>query len=157
MEAAQDAENQRRRWHHVVALPCSTRLLDEEVLAYFNAVASGISIPILIYNNPVDYKIEVTSDMLRSCCSKRTTLRQSKKDLGFVQYYPDAEPICDDLKSFVEWDTLALESFLMGANGWVAGLVCAFPKETVAIYRLVKAGQLQEAREIYRWFMPILN
>jgi 1-pyrroline-4-hydroxy-2-carboxylate deaminase len=54
-------------------------------------------------------------------------------------------------------DTLAMEELLMGADGWVAGLVCAFPAETVAIYRLVKAGRIAEATAIYRWFMPLLE
>jgi 4-hydroxy-tetrahydrodipicolinate synthase len=54
-------------------------------------------------------------------------------------------------------DTLAMESLVMGAKGWVAGLVCAFPAETVAIYRLVKAGRIKEAIEINRWFMPLLE
>jgi 4-hydroxy-tetrahydrodipicolinate synthase len=50
-----------------------------------------------------------------------------------------------------------MESLCMGADGWVAGLVDAFPKETVAIYRLVKAGYYQEALKIYRWFLPVLE
>ena len=54
-------------------------------------------------------------------------------------------------------DTLAMEELLMGADGWVAGLVDAFPAETVAIYRLVKAGRIDEALKIYRWFLPILE
>jgi 4-hydroxy-tetrahydrodipicolinate synthase len=54
-------------------------------------------------------------------------------------------------------DTLAAESLLMGAGGWVAGLVCAFPRETVAIYRLIKAGRTAEALAIYRWFLPLLE
>jgi dihydrodipicolinate synthase/N-acetylneuraminate lyase len=54
-------------------------------------------------------------------------------------------------------DDLALESLMMGADGWVAGLVVAFPKETVAIYKLAKAGRWEEARSIYRWFAPLLH
>jgi 4-hydroxy-tetrahydrodipicolinate synthase len=54
-------------------------------------------------------------------------------------------------------DTLALESLVLGAHGWVAGLVDAFPRETVAIYRLVQAGRCAEALEIYRWFLPVLE
>ena len=54
-------------------------------------------------------------------------------------------------------DPLAVEELCLGADGWVAGLVCAFPKETVAIYRLVKAGKIEEATKIYRWFMPLLE
>ncbi|MFM7194564.1 MAG: dihydrodipicolinate synthase family protein, partial [Bacteroidota bacterium] len=54
-------------------------------------------------------------------------------------------------------DTLACEELLMGADGWVAGLVCAFPRETVAIYRLIKAGRAAEAITIFRWFLPLLE
>jgi 4-hydroxy-tetrahydrodipicolinate synthase len=50
-----------------------------------------------------------------------------------------------------------MEELLLGADGWVAGLVCAFPKETVAIYQLVKTGKIEEATKIYRWFMPLLE
>ena len=63
----------------------------------------------------------------------------------------------DRLKVLCGVDTLALESLLMGAEGWVAGLVCAFPKETVAIYELVQAGRAEEAIAIYRWFLPLLE
>jgi len=54
-------------------------------------------------------------------------------------------------------DTIALESMILGASGWVAGLVCAFPRETVAIYELAKSGRIEEAIQIYRWFMPLLE
>jgi len=54
-------------------------------------------------------------------------------------------------------DTIAMEELLLGADGWVAGLVCAFPRETIAIYKLVKAGKIEEAAKIYRWFMPLLE
>ena len=63
----------------------------------------------------------------------------------------------DRLKILSGVDTLAMESLVMGADGWVAGLVCAFPKETVAIYKLVKAGKIEEALKIYRWFLPVLE
>ncbi|HSB94128.1 MAG TPA: dihydrodipicolinate synthase family protein, partial [Flavitalea sp.] len=54
-------------------------------------------------------------------------------------------------------DTIAVEELMLGADGWVAGLVCAFPRETVATYRLAKAGRVQEARELIRWFLPLLE
>jgi 4-hydroxy-tetrahydrodipicolinate synthase len=63
----------------------------------------------------------------------------------------------DRFKLLCGVDTLAMEEMLLGATGWVAGLVCAFPAETVAIYRLVKAGRAEEAVPIYRWFMPLLE
>ena len=63
----------------------------------------------------------------------------------------------DRIKILCGVDTLAMEELVMGADGWVAGLVCAFPKETVAIYHLVKEGKIAEAMKIYRWFMPLLE
>jgi 4-hydroxy-tetrahydrodipicolinate synthase len=63
----------------------------------------------------------------------------------------------DRFKILCGVDTLALESLLLGAHGWVAGLVDAFPKETMAIYQLAKAGKIEEARRIYQWFMPLLE
>jgi len=63
----------------------------------------------------------------------------------------------DRFKLLCGVDTLAMEELQMGADGWVAGLVCAFPRETVAIYRLVKSGRVAEALPIYRWFMPLLE
>ena len=63
----------------------------------------------------------------------------------------------DRFKILCGVDTLAMEELLMGANGWVAGLVCAFPKETVAVYKLVKQRKIDEALKIYRWFLPLLE
>jgi 4-hydroxy-tetrahydrodipicolinate synthase len=63
----------------------------------------------------------------------------------------------DRYQLFTGVDNLAMESLLMGSVGWVAGLVCAFPQETVAIYNLIQAGRIAEAREIYRWFKPLLD
>ena len=63
----------------------------------------------------------------------------------------------DRFKIMCGVDTIAMEQLVMGADGWVAGLVCAFPEETVAIYKLVKAGRYEEALSIYRWFMPLLE
>ncbi|MBP1652365.1 MAG: 1-pyrroline-4-hydroxy-2-carboxylate deaminase, partial [Bacteroidetes bacterium] len=63
----------------------------------------------------------------------------------------------DRFKILCGVDTLAMEEIMLGADGWVGGLVCAFPEETVAIYRLTKAGRIQEALAIYRWFLPLLE
>jgi len=63
----------------------------------------------------------------------------------------------DRLKIMTGVDTIAFESMVLGADGWVAGLVCAFPAETVAMYELIKAGRINEARDIHRWFMPLFE
>ncbi len=130
---------------------------DTETVTYFKAVANETSLPIMVYNNPVDYKIEVTLDMFEDLleCSNIEAVKESTRDISNVTRIKNK--FGDRLKIMTGVDTLALESLLMGADGWIAGLVCAFPKETVAIYELQKAGRIQEALEIYRWFLPLLE
>ena len=130
---------------------------DRETVQYFKEVANSTSLPIMVYNNPVDYKIEVTLDMFEDLlqCDNIEAVKESTRDISNVTRIKNR--FGDRLKIMTGVDTVALESLLMGADGWVAGLVCAFPKETVAIYELQKAGRIKEAIEIYRWFLPLLE
>jgi 4-hydroxy-tetrahydrodipicolinate synthase len=130
---------------------------DRETVEYYKAVANSTDLPIMVYNNPVDYKIEVTLDMFAELaeCENIQAVKESTRDISNVTRMRNRFGNRFSILSGV--DTLALESLVMGADGWVAGLVCAFPKETVAIYRLHKAGRIEEAREIYRWFLPLLE
>lgn len=130
---------------------------DRETVAYFKAVANHTSLPIMVYNNPVDYKIEVTLEMFEELleCKNIEAVKESTRDISNITRIKNR--FGDRLKIMTGVDTLALESLLMGADGWIAGLVCAFPRETVAIYELQKAGRIQEAIEIYRWFLPLLE
>ncbi len=128
-----------------------------ETVAYFKSVAESTDLPIMIYNNPVDYKIEVTLDMFAelASCANIQAIKESTRDISNVTRLINR--FGDRYKILCGVDTLAMEELVMGAEGWVAGLVCAFPRETVAIYRLVKAGHIEEAQKIYRWFMPLLE
>ncbi|CAM1348350.1 dihydrodipicolinate synthase family protein [Tenacibaculum insulae] len=130
---------------------------DRETVEYFKAVANNTSLPIMVYNNPVDYKVEVTLNMFDELlkCNNIEAVKESTRDISNVTRIKNR--FGDRLKIMTGVDTLALESLLMGADGWVAGLVCAFPKETVAIYELQKAGKIKEALAIYRWFLPLLE
>ena len=130
---------------------------DRETVEYFKAVANNSSLPIMIYNNPVDYKIEVTLDMFEELlkCNNIEAVKESTRDISNVTRIKNR--FGDRLKIMTGVDTVALESLLMGADGWIAGLVCAFPAETVAIYELQKAGRIKEAIAIYRWFLPLLE
>ena len=130
---------------------------NREVVEYFKAVANNSSLPIMVYNNPVDYKTEVTLDMFDALlkCETIQAVKESTRDISNVTRIKNR--FGNRLKIMTGVDTLALESLLMGADGWVAGLVCAFPAETVAIYELQKAGKINEAIEIYRWFLPLLE
>ena len=130
---------------------------DKETVTYFKKVANSTHLPIIIYNNPVDYGIEVTLDMFEqlSECNTIQAVKESTRDISNISRMKTRFGNRFAILSGV--DTLALESLLMGADGWIAGLVCAFPKETVAIYKLQKSGKIQEALEIYRWFLPLLE
>ena len=130
---------------------------DRETVTYFKAVANNTSLPIMVYNNPIDYKVEVTLNMFDELlkCDNIEAVKESTRDISNVTRIKNR--FGNRLKIMTGVDTIALESLLMGADGWVAGLVCAFPKETVAIYELQKAGRIKEALEIYRWFLPLLE
>ena len=156
IEAAQKAEDDGAKGLMMLP-PMRYKAGDRETVEYFKAVANNTLLPIMVYNNPVDYKIEVTLDMFEELlkCNNIEAVKESTRDISNVTRIKNR--FGDRLKIMTGVDTLALESLLMGADGWVAGLVCAFPKETVAIYELQKAGKIQEAIEIYRWFLPLLE
>lgn len=128
-----------------------------ETVQYFKDIAASTDLPIMIYNNPVDYKIDVTIEMFADLVSVPNiqAVKESTRDVTNVTRMRNA--FGDRFKILCGVDTLALEELLLGADGWVAGLVCAFPAETVAIFRLAKAGKIAEAIAIYRWFMPLLE
>ncbi|MFN8357307.1 MAG: dihydrodipicolinate synthase family protein [Spirosomataceae bacterium] len=130
---------------------------DRETNEYFKTVARSTELPIMIYNNPVDYKVEVTLDMFEELLELPNiqAVKESTRDISNVTRLRNR--FGERIKILCGVDTLAMEELVMGADGWVAGLVCAFPAETVAVYRLVKAGKIAEARAIYRWFLPLLE
>lgn len=137
--------------------PMRYKSTDRETVEYFKEIAKSTDLPVMIYNNPVDYKIEVTGDMFEELLKLDNiqAVKESTRDvinIGRLQ-----NRFGDRLKVLTGVDPLALESLLLGADGWVAGLVCAFPAETVAIYELAKTGYIKEATAIYRWFLPLLE
>lgn len=130
---------------------------DGETVEYFRQIARSTDLPIMIYNNPYDYKIEVTLDMFEelSGIPNIKAVKESTRDVSNVTRMKNR--FGDRYRILCGVDTLALEELALGADGWVAGLVDAFPAETVAIFRLMKAGRYEEALQIYRWFLPVLE
>jgi 4-hydroxy-tetrahydrodipicolinate synthase len=130
---------------------------DRETVEYFKTIAANTSLPVMIYNNPVDYKIEVTLDMFEelTVCSNIQYVKESTRDVTNITRMRNR--FGNRYRLFCGVDTLVMEELMLGADGIVGGLVDAFPKETVAIYKLVKAGMYKEALEIYRWFLPLLE
>jgi len=154
--AAQKAEAQGA--HGLMLLPpMRYKATDRETVAYFDAVAKATELPIMIYNNPIDYKIEVTLDMFDALKSNAniTAVKESTRDITNITRMRNR--FGDRFAILCGVDTLAVEALVMGADGWVAGLVDAFPEETCAIYQYIKNGELNKAIAINRWFMPLLE
>lgn len=141
----------------MVLPPMRYKADEDEVTTWFSAIAHETDLPILLYNNPVDYGIGLSLRQFETLLHIPTVqaVKESTRDVTQVIRLKSA--FGDRLKVLCGVDTLALESLLLGADGWVAGLVNAFPEETVAIYNLALAGNIAEARDIYSWFMPLLE
>jgi 4-hydroxy-tetrahydrodipicolinate synthase len=128
-----------------------------ETITYLNAVATATDLPVMLYNNPVAYGTDLTpEDFARLAEQSRfVAIKESSADTRRI---PEIRRLTGDRYSiFCGVDDLAFESFALGANGWVAGLVVAFPKETVRLWELVQAGEWDKARRLYEWFLPLLH
>ena len=130
---------------------------DREVVVFFKAVAAQTKLPIMIYNNPVDYKINVTLDMFEqlAACKNINAIKESTREVMNVTKLKNR--FGNRFAILCGVDPLTVEELALGADGLVAGLVDAFPKETVVLYNLVKQGKMEEAIKLYRWFMPLLE
>lgn len=156
VKLAQDAEKNGANGLMILP-PMRYKADDRETVEYFKTIAANTSLPIMVYNNPVDYKIEVTLEMFEQLAKHSTieAVKDSTRDVTNITRMRNR--FGDRYKLFCGVDTLVMEELMLGADGIVGGLVDAFPKETVAIYKLVKAGWYKEALEIYRWFLPVLE
>jgi 1-pyrroline-4-hydroxy-2-carboxylate deaminase len=130
---------------------------EEELVAHFRAVAQSTSLPIMLYNNPPAYRVNITFEALNR-------LAEIPNIVALKESAPDTRRFTDLLNAFDDrfvlfagLDDVALEGMLLGARGWVSGLTNAFPRESVAMVRAVREGNLDLARSIYRWFMPLLH
>jgi 4-hydroxy-tetrahydrodipicolinate synthase len=130
---------------------------DRETVEFFKAVARNTDLPIMIYNNPVDYKIDVTLDMFQELTEfpHINAIKESTRDVTNITRLKNR--FGNRFAILCGVDPLTVEELALGADGLVAGLVDAFPKETVVMHDLVKAGKMDEAIAIYRWFMPLLE
>jgi 4-hydroxy-tetrahydrodipicolinate synthase len=130
---------------------------DRETLHYLHKVADSTDLPVMAYNNPLAYKTFISIPMFKELAAN-PHFEAMKESTGDIRYMTDIiNALGDRFKILSGVDDLAFESLVMGADGWVAGLVDAFPRETVAIYELVKQGRIEEARAIYRWHFPLMH
>jgi dihydrodipicolinate synthase/N-acetylneuraminate lyase len=128
-----------------------------ETLEYFRGIGEASERPIMLYNNPIAYGTDITPGDFANL-SDVPAFEAIKESAADTRRFPEIRLHTGDrFALFCGVDDLAFECFSMGAVGWVAGLVVAFPKETVKIYNLMTAGKWAEARELYEWFLPLLH
>jgi len=129
----------------------------EETLNHYQTIARGTSLPLIVYNNPISYHADVDAEMFAELSSE-ANLVAIKESSGDVRRITDIiNEVGDRYVIFGGVDDLALESIMLGATGWIAGVGLAFPKENQKLWDLAMAGEWEKAREIYRWYMPLLH
>jgi len=128
-----------------------------ESIAHFRTVAQSTGLPIMIYNNPVAYHVDITPAMFRDLAGEENIVA-IKESSDNVRRITDLINLHGDrFLLFSGVDDLVLESILLGATGWVSGLVNAFPRENQALWQWATSGQWDRARELYRWYTPLLH
>ena len=128
-----------------------------ETMAYLNEVAASTALPFMLYNNPIAYGTDISpEDFARLGDNPRfQAIKESASD---TRRFTEIRRLTGDrFELFCGVDDLALECFALGATGWVAGLVVAFPRETVRLWELCMNGQWEQARQLYDWFLPLLH
>lgn len=130
---------------------------NREVLVHYQTVARATRLPIMIYNNPVSYGVDIDLDMTAVLAEEPNivAIKESTTDTRRITELQSR--FGDRFQIFCGVDDIALESVLLGATGWISGLTNVFPRESVMLFKLARAGRIKEAREIYRWFMPLLR
>lgn len=130
---------------------------EEELIMHFRTVAQATDLPVMLYNNPPAYRVNITVKVLEA-------LRDVPNIIAVKESAPDPRRFTDLINAFGDryvlmagLDDVALEGLLLGAAGWVSGLTSAFPQESIQLIEAVNAGDLNRARAIYRWFMPLLH
>jgi 4-hydroxy-tetrahydrodipicolinate synthase len=128
-----------------------------ESLYHFRTAAKATGLPIMIYNNPISYGHDITPEMFAELANQKNFVAL-KESSGNTRRITDIHNVVGDRYAiFTGVDDLALESAILGIDGWVAGSGIAFPAENQRFWDLTRAGKWDEAREIYRWFTPLLH
>src|SRR5262249_29901086 len=128
----------------------------DELRSHFAAIASATALPIMLYNNPPAYRVSIGLETLEGLAS-HANIQCIKESSPDTRRFTDIQNAFGDrFTLFAGLDDVVLEAVLVGAKGWVSGLSNAFPQESLALWRAMQKGDLEGARAIYRWFMPLL-
>jgi 4-hydroxy-tetrahydrodipicolinate synthase len=142
----------------LMVLPCMVYVpRGEELVEHFRRVAQATSLPVMLYNNPPAYRVDIDFATLEA-------LSDIPNVVAVKESAPDPRRFTDLINRFGDrfavmagLDDVALEGLMLGASGWVSGLTSAFPAESVRLVKAAYEGKWEEARAIYRWFMPLLH
>ncbi|MGX5203118.1 4-hydroxy-tetrahydrodipicolinate synthase [Aliikangiella sp. IMCC44632] len=133
------------------------RSTEAEAIVHYQTVARSTKLPIMVYNNPVTYGVDVSIQGMK-------VLAEESNIVAVKEATEDTRRITELFREFDDRfvvfggvDDIALESLMLGATGWISGLTNVFPKESVAIFNLAQQGRFEEARKIWRWFLPLLR
>jgi 4-hydroxy-tetrahydrodipicolinate synthase len=128
-----------------------------ETMQHYRTVASATDLPIMVYNNPVSYGVDITPAMFAELADVPTLVAIKESSENVRRITDLANAVGERYILFCGVDDLVLESLVLGAQGWISGLVNAFPAENRLLWDLATAGRWDEAREVYRWYSPLLH
>jgi len=142
----------------VMVMPAMVYKSDpRETLEHFRTIARTTCLPILVYNNPVSYGVDITPRMFAELADQKNLIAIKESSADVRRITDLINEVGERYTIFTGVDDLALESVMLGAKGWIAGLVNAFPAENQYLWELAAAGKWEEAKKIYRWYMPLLH
>jgi 4-hydroxy-tetrahydrodipicolinate synthase len=130
---------------------------EDELVAHFRAVSEATALPIMLYNNPPAYRVSIGMEALMRLADRPNIVCMKESAPDTRRFTDIFNAVGDRYIVFAGLDDVALEGLVLGARGWVSGLTNAFPKESLALYEAAVRGDLETARAIYRWFMPLLH
>lgn len=133
------------------------RSTEDEAIYHYQQVARGTGLPIMIYNNPVTYGVDVSIEGMKTLAAEDNIVAVKEATEDTRRITELFREFGDRFTVFGGVDDIALESLMLGATGWISGLTNVFPKQSVAIFNLAAEGRYEEAREIWRWFLPLLR
>lgn len=128
-----------------------------ETLNHFSKIASASGLPVMIYNNPLVYGVDIRPEAFKEYGAVKNivAIKESSDDVRRITDLHNE--VGSRFKIFAGVDDLVLESSVLGVDGWISGLSDVFPDEAVALWKMCQAGRYEEARALYRWFTPLLH
>jgi 4-hydroxy-tetrahydrodipicolinate synthase len=128
-----------------------------ETAVHFQTIARATALPIMVYNNPVSYKVDVRPEVLAELAGERNIVAVKESSENPRRITDIRNLVSDRFALLCGVDDLVMETYILGAQGWISGLVNAFPAENRLLWDLLEAGKFAEAREVYRWYTPLLH